>query len=82
MNTKDFLQLANKQRLDNKDTWIFLTEYVNGKELQYKAFNTWVQFIKVGNFKDSSNMNLNVSEFKNYITDTLNYIKADKYNQV
>ena len=82
MNIKEFTTLANKERLANKNAWVYLNEIVNGKEIEYKAVGNWIQFIKAGNFKDASNMGLNVSEFKNYITDTLEYIDADKYNQV
>ena len=81
MNTKDFLKIANAQRLANKNNWVYLKEIVNGKELNYKAFGNWVQFIQVGRFKDGSNMGLNVSEFKQYITDTLDYIKIDIHKQ-
>ena len=29
MNTIEFIKLANKKRLENKNEWIFLNEYVN-----------------------------------------------------
>lgn len=82
MNIKEFTTRANKARLANKNAWVYLNEIVNGKEIQYKAFGNWVQSIEAGKFKDGSSMGLNVSEFKEYITDTLEYIDADKYNQV
>jgi len=81
MNTKDFIKLANGERLSNKNEWVFLNEAVNGVDIQYKAFGTWIQFIKAGDFNDGSGSGLNVSEFKQYLLEILQYINADKYNQ-
>jgi len=81
MNTKEFLKLANSERLNNKNEWIYLSENVNGFNIEYKSFNTWVQVIKVGEFKDGSGADLNVSEFKQYIKDILNCL-ATKYTHL
>jgi hypothetical protein len=67
MNTKEFIQLANNKRLSNKNEWVFLNEYVNDIPLSYKAFDTWIQVFKYKGVKDSSPMNMNVSEFKQYL---------------
>jgi len=67
MNTKEFIQLANNKRLSNKNEWVFLNEYVNDIPLLYKAFDTWIQVFKYKGVKDSSPMNMNVSEFKQYL---------------
>ena len=40
MNTIEFIKLANKKRLENKDQWVFLNEYVNEIPISYKAFDT------------------------------------------
>jgi len=71
MNTKEFIKLANDKRLKNKNKWIFLNEYVNDFPISYKAFNTWVQILKYNGLNDSSPMNLNVSEFKKYLLNTI-----------
>ena len=71
MNTKEFIKLANNKRLKNKNKWIFLNEYVNDLPISYKAFNTWVQILKYNGLNDSSPMNLNVSEFKKYLLNTI-----------
>ena len=75
MNTIEFIKLANKKRLENKDQWVFLNEYVNEIRISYKAFDTWIQVIKYNGVKDGSNMNQNVSEFKKYL---LNIIESNK----
>jgi hypothetical protein len=77
MNTKEFLKLANSERLNNKNEWIYLSENVNGFNIEYKAFNTWVQVIKAGEFKDGSGAGLNVSEFKQYIKEILNCLATN-----
>jgi hypothetical protein len=71
MNTKEFIELANKERLKDKNKWVFLNEYVNDLPISYKAFNTWVQILKYNGLNDSSPMNLNVSEFKKYLLNTI-----------
>lgn len=35
MNTIEFIKLANKKRLENKDQWVFLNEYVNEIPILY-----------------------------------------------
>tara|TARA_Y100000361_G_scaffold154161_1_gene178490 strand:- start:1544 stop:1771 length:228 start_codon:yes stop_codon:yes gene_type:complete len=75
MNTIEFIKLANEKRLENKNKWIFLNEYVNEIPLSYKAFNTWIQVIKYNGIKDESTMNQNVSQFKEYL---LNIIESNK----
>jgi len=71
MNTKEFIELANKERLKDKNKWVFLNEYVNDLPITYKAFNTWVQILKYNGLNDSSPMSLNVSEFKKYLLNTI-----------
>ena len=34
MNTKEFLKLANSERLNNKNEWIYLSENVNGFNIE------------------------------------------------
>lgn len=75
MNTIEFIKLANKKRLENKDQWVFLNEYVNEIPILYKAFDTWIQVIKYNGIKDESTINQNVSEFKEYL---LNIIESNK----
>ena len=75
MNTIEFIKLANEKRLENKNKWIFLNEYVNEIPLSYKAFDTWIQVIKYNGIKDESTMNQNVSEFKKYLS---NIIESNK----
>ena len=75
MNTTEFIKLANKKRLENKNEWIFLNEYVNEIPISYKAFNTWIQVIKYNGIRVGSAMNQNVSEFKKYL---LNIIESNK----
>tara|TARA_R110000851_G_scaffold235857_1_gene388459 strand:+ start:413 stop:637 length:225 start_codon:yes stop_codon:yes gene_type:complete len=71
MNTLEFIKLANNKRLTNKNEWVFLNEIVNNKPIQYKAFDTWVQVLRYNNIQDSSSMNMNISDFKNYINNHL-----------
>ena len=71
MNTIEFIKLANKKRLENKNEWIFLNEYVNEIPISYKAFNTWIQVIKYNGIRGGSAMNQNVSEFKKYLLDII-----------
>jgi len=78
MKTIEFIKLANKKRLENKNQWVFLNEYVNEIPVAYKAFNTWIQVIKYNGIRSGSTMNQNVSEFKKYL---LNIIESNKNNR-
>jgi hypothetical protein len=68
MNVLDFVKLANKQRLADKNSWVTLCENVNGMVVEYKAFGTWVQVMRYNGISDSSGMDMNVGEFKAYLT--------------
>ena len=76
MNINDFITLANQQRRDNKDQWIFLMERVNGKFVNYKAYNTWIQVLKIEDcpYKLSGPMDCKVKDFTNFLL-----INLDKY---
>lgn len=65
----------NKFRLSNKNNWFQVHIRYNGYEYKMKIYNTWVQlnytYKDDGNnfllYNNSSNMDMNVKEFKNYL---------------
>ena len=70
---KDF----NKTRLANKNNWYYFQAKFKNNLLKFKAFDTWVQVLEVyqidfngnlsKNFTDSSPMELNVKDFKDWV---------------
>ncbi len=73
MTTKEFIKLANTMRLANKYQWVTLMEMVNGKAVSYKAYGTWVQVLHIENdgVRHSSPLELNVKEYKSFLTESL-----------
>lgn len=63
MNKSEFMKIANKARLANKDKWVVLVE----DGIEYKAFNTWVQIYRVDGFKYVGPTDCKVSEFKEFL---------------
>ena len=71
METLELIKILNKLRLANKNKWVYYTE----NNIQYKAFNCWVQILRVGvsPVNHASLMNLNVKEFKAHLLNSINY---------
>lgn len=63
----DFIRYVNDQRLYNKDKWVFWQGTVSGKQIQYKAYNTWIQILRIDSIDYSSAMGLNVTQFKEHL---------------
>lgn len=64
MNSKEFSTLINNLRKSNKDKWVFWQGVVNGKQVQVKFFNTYLQIYRI----DSKNyatglMDISVTKF-------------------
>jgi hypothetical protein len=68
-----FIELVNNRRKSNKGQWVQVIESVNGKVVQYKAFNTWVQILKIQDceYKLSGPMDCSVLKYKEFLKDTL-----------
>ena len=76
MEAVEIIKTINKLRLSNKDKWVIYTQ--NG--IQYKAFNCWVQILKIGSdpTNHTSNMGLNVKEFKAHLVEAFKYAENNK----
>lgn len=62
-----FIKEINKIRLANKNKWFVVTATVDGKNVQIKNYNTWPQIMRVDGITMPSPMEMNVSEWKNFI---------------
>lgn len=74
MSTEDFIKHINKIRLENKNKWYFYTGTVNNKQIQLKAYETWIQILRINGVNFSSCMDMSVKQFKDYILNSLNHI--------
>ena len=63
--TKDvFIKHINKLRTQNKGSWYTFTGVVDGKEVQLKGTDTWLQIYKVDGIDYSNPMQRKVKDFK------------------
>lgn len=69
----EFTELANKARLANRDKWVFINSILSdGRDVQYKAYNTYIQILKIDGVNYAQGMDERVAAFKT----TLESIKA------
>ncbi len=64
MTTEEFIKAVNALRLANKGKWYFAEYTVNGKSIQIKGYNTWLQIFRVNGINQNSIMDISVTEFK------------------
>ena len=68
------VEQLNNDRKRNKDNWLVQTSIIQGVSISIKSYNTWVQGLIVNNgIRHSSNMDMKVSEFKQFLKDCLEY---------
>jgi len=66
MTTSQFVHDVNQRRRDFNG-WYTWTGNVGGKDIQIKAYKTWVQVAIVNGIKHSSPMDLSVYRFKQFL---------------
>lgn len=65
MTVEEFADMANKLRLQRKDKWVFMSvELVDGRQIQYKAFNKYIQRLHVDGMSTVHTEYSTVREFK------------------
>lgn len=75
MTKKEFNKMINKKRLDNKDKWVVVQELVGECLVVVKFYNTWIQLMYINDgAKYSGPMDCSVTEFRKFISDTLDRI--------
>lgn len=78
MTSQQWLTEVNNERKSNKNQWIFRCEYVDGKQVYLKSFNTYIQRYKVDDIDHTPPMGLNVGQWKTALIAGLQYV--DKVN--
>ena len=66
MTVSQFVHDVNQKRRDFNG-WYCWSGNVNGKEIQIKAYKTWIQVAYVNGVKHSSPMDLSVYRFKQFL---------------
>lgn len=74
MKIKEFIKHINKLRLNNKYSWYYFTGEVEGKNIQLKGMNTWLQVYEVDGVRYAGLMERNVSEFKKDLLEPFNVV--------
>ena len=69
--TKNTIKEINKERLSNKDNWIFI-QVSKGKDIfLIKSFNTYLQVIRKNGINFEGGIDLKVSDWKKRIENCL-----------
>lgn len=63
MNKENFIKYVNQIRKENKNKWYVCTKFVDGKLVEIKAFNTWLQIFKVDGLQQDTLMDISVKQF-------------------
>ena len=72
MNTQDFIKTVNDLRLANKNSWYTWQGIVNGKNVQLKAYKTWLQLFYVDDLQCGNCSDKSVKDFKQDLFDAVN----------
>ena len=72
MNTQDFIKAVNALRLSNKSKWYTFDGYVNNKQVQIKAYGTWLQVFKVDGLSIPTVSDVSVKDFKDCLFNAVN----------
>lgn len=75
MNKQELINHLNKLRKNNKNSWVFYTGIFDEQTITYKAFNTWVQILDIGNngktWRYSSAMELSVKDYLTFLNKSI-----------
>ena len=87
MTIDEFIDHVNKKRKLNKNNWVFFTGIVEGIKVEYKAYNTWIQVLRMGFIRGGNNMNSTVKAYKYFLKSSLEselvqIEKNRKYNKI
>ena len=61
----------NDIRKNNKDKWYFLRLEEEGRTIEVKGFNTWLQILRVNGVNKPSGMDISVKQFNEHLDSAL-----------
>lgn len=64
MNAIQFRDTINTMRLANKERWFQWTGNVDGRSVQVKCFNTWLQIFRIDGIQQITTMDMTPTAFK------------------
>ena len=71
MNSIELIKTFNTLRKKNKNwAWYDIT-LDDGRDIEYKAIDTWIQYLTIDGVKHSNVMGLNVKGFNNFLSECL-----------
>ena len=70
-NIIDLIKYVNKQRLENKNKWLFLAIAYRGRNITIKSYNTWIQILFIGEKQLSGSMDISVKDYKTFLTNSI-----------
>ena len=63
ISVQEFVKQINQLRRNNKNKWYYFLDTVEGKKVQLKGYNTWLQIYKVNGIDYSNCMDGTVKQF-------------------
>lgn len=72
MTAQEFLKLVNTKRLQNKGQWFTLRETVEGKTVEVKNYNLYLQIYRVDGIDHTPAMGINATAWKQAIKQPFN----------
>ena len=71
MTKLELIAKINQLRKTNKNVWLNTRIDYNGLSIGIKSYNTWVQILEVNGYKHSSNMDISVKQFNEFLNESL-----------
>ncbi len=67
MKTEEFIELVNKERKKRKNNWYGIGCIVEGLQVQIRGYNTWTEYLRIGEQRYNTVMGLNVGQWQREI---------------
>ena len=72
MNTKiELIAEINTLRKTNKNKWVNTVLNYNNQSIAIKFFGTWIQVLMINSVKHSSNMDITVKQFNEFLNEVI-----------
>ena len=71
MNKLELIKKINDLRKSHKNKWVNITLLYNDEPISIKFYNTWMQVLSYDNKKYSSNMDISVKQFNEFLNESL-----------
>ncbi len=71
MNKIELVKHLNTLRKNNKNVWVYWNGIYNDKNVSYKAYKTWVQYLTIDGLKHSSLCDCKPTQYIEFLKEVL-----------